>query len=509
MTIHIIFWLLLFTPFVGCIALAVVEKPTFGTVLNLCFAGIGFILTIALIVKFWQQSLDPSVVPSVFSATYFFARQHFFIDGLNLLFLLLVTFISTTTAWFSRFFMLQNLRERRITLRRLKLYHLLYQAFLGAMMLALFANNLGVMWVAIEGATLTTVLLISLYRTPEAIEAAWKYFILCIVGIALALFGTVLVYFAAQMLLSSHEAILWSEMVRYAANFNPSITAIAFIFIFVGYGTKVGLVPLHNWLPDAYSESPGPVSALLAGLLLNVALYCLLRFKIIVDLVNGNVLNQNHLVQYLFFGFGLFSFVFASIAMHQQNNIKRLFSYSSIQHLGFITFALGLGTHEAAQAALLYLFVHALVKSAVFTNVGNIMHLTHTQNMSKTHGLMQRCPKLAWLLLLSTLSIAGLPLSGIFTAELLTLLITFQLYPWLVLVLGCGVVIGLAGLLRNVQPMIFGVATVSDAVAVTEGPVRFSMAPTVIHLVVALILGIYLPPFAAAWLAHAARIIVN
>ena len=200
----------------------------------------------------------------------------------------------------------------------MRFYHAMFQLFIFAMLLALLTNNVGVLWIAMELATLSTVLLVSLYRTPTAIEAAWKYFILCGVGIALALFGTVLLYFAAERVLGEGgEALLWTNLNQVSGQLEPTVLRLAFVFLLVGYGTKVGLVPLHNWLPDAHSEGPTPISAVLSGLLLNIALYALVRFKVLVDGATGT-----HQAGYMMMGFGLLSILVASFSLLRQKDIK-------------------------------------------------------------------------------------------------------------------------------------------------------------------------------------------
>ena len=177
----------------------------------------------------------------------------------------------------------------------MRFYHAMYQLFIFAMLLCLLTNNVGILWIAMELATLSTVLLVSLYRTPAAIEAAWKYFILCGVGIAQALFGTVLLYFAAEKVLGAGGAALhWTNLTQVSNQLEPTILSLAFVFLMVGYGTKVGLVPLHNWLPDAHSEGPTPISAVLSGLLLNIALYALVRCKVLVDGSTGHTPFRRH-----------------------------------------------------------------------------------------------------------------------------------------------------------------------------------------------------------------------
>ena len=187
---------------------------------------------------------------------------------------MLGTFVGFTTSVFSASYIGHELEIGRLTPAYLRFYHAMYQVLMFAMNLALLANNIGLMWVAIELATLTTVLMVGIYRTHEALEAAWKYFILGSVGIALALFGTILVYLAARPVVGEGlDAMVWTALIAKAGGFDPALLNLAFVFLLLGYGTKVGLAPLHAWLPDAHAEGPTPISAVLSGLLLNVALY--------------------------------------------------------------------------------------------------------------------------------------------------------------------------------------------------------------------------------------------
>src|SRR5206468_11069055 len=191
----------------------------------------------------------------------------------------------------------------------LRFYHAMFQAMMGSMNLALVANNIGLMWVGLELATLITVVMVGLYRTPQSIEAAWKYFILASVGISLAFFGTILIYLAGQPALGEGvPAMTWSLLQAAAVRMDPAILDLAFIFLLIGYGTKVGLAPLHAWLPDAHAEGPTPVSAVLSGLLLNVALYAVVRCKVLVE---GSV--QTSFAKQLMMGFGLLSVVLAAL----------------------------------------------------------------------------------------------------------------------------------------------------------------------------------------------------
>lgn len=428
--------------------------------------------------------------------------KQFYIDSFSIILLLLTTFVGTTTAFFSQRYMWHNVETGRISRTQLRLYHTMYQTFMLSMILAVVTNNIGILWVAMEGATLATVLLVSLYRTPEAVEAAWKYFILCIVGIALALFGIILVYFAATQVIADHgNAIFWSVLVQHATAINSTIMTIGFVFLLVGFGTKIGLVPLHNWLPDAHSESPAPMSTLLSGLLLNVALYALIRFKILADLSL-----QSHLAGNLMMGFGLLSFIVAAILLHRQSNIKRLFSYSSVEHMGLITFGFGIGGKLATFSALLYMLVHSLLKSAIFVNVGNIIQMAGTQSMDKIKGLIKQNPLLGWSLLITCLAISGLPPFGIFTSELMLLIATVKIFPIIAGVILLGMIIAFAGLLRNIQPLVYGE---TPDIRIKRENYTLSMTPAIFHALLALIMGVYLPPLLLHCLAQAGTLIVT
>ena len=272
-----------------------------------------------------------------------------------------------------------NSRASRLTPVYLRFYHAMYQTMMFGMNLAFVSNNIGLMWVAVELATLTTVLMVGIYRTHAALEAAWKYFILGSVGIALALFGTILVYMAARPVMGEgQDGMVWTLLVERAANFDAALLNVAFVFLFLGYGTKVGLAPLHAWLPDAHAEGPTPISAVLSGLLLNVALYALLRFKILLAANPASIAPGPLMVT-----MGLVSLIFAAFMLYRRRDIKRLFAYSSIEHMGIIVFAFGMGGPLANFAGLLHMVMHSLTKSAIFYAVGHISQIKGTQRISQ------------------------------------------------------------------------------------------------------------------------------
>jgi hydrogenase-4 component F len=401
--------------------------------------------------------------------------------------------------------MRHEVERGRVGRGRMRLYHSMYQGFLFAMLLALSANNLGILWVAMEAATLTTVLLVSLYRTPESVEAAWKYFILCGVGIAQALFGTVLLYFAAEAGLGQErdDTLLWNVLYAHAGQLEPTVLSIAFVFLLVGYGTKVGLVPLHNWLPDAHSEGPTPMSAVLSGLLLNVALYALVRVKMLVDgsLAASPLGHDPQLAGKLMMAFGLLSFLVASLLLHRQQDVKRLFSYSSVEHMGLMTFAFGIGGALATFAALLHMTVHSLTKSAIFVTVGHAAQVAGTQRIEHIRGLIRTQPAIGWGLVIGAVAIAGFPPFGVFVSEFLVLTATMKAWPWLTVPLLVGLAIAFSGMFRYVQPMVFGEPPPD------QNPVRANMIPVLVHLALVLWLGLSIPNFLAGWFNQATELI--
>ncbi|POR55270.1 hydrogenase 4 subunit F [Bosea psychrotolerans] len=419
------------------------------------------------------------------------------VDDLNIVFVVLNTFIGFTTSVFSASYIAHELETERLTPAHLRFYHAMYQALLFAMNLALVANNIGLMWVAIEMATLTTVIMVGIYRTDAAIEAAWKYFILGSVGIALALFGTILVYMAARPVVGEGlDGMVWTVLIQRVSSFDPALLNLAFVFLLLGYGTKVGLAPLHAWLPDAHAEGPTPISAVLSGLLLNVALYAVLRFKLLLA-ANPAALTPGPLMVTL----GLLSLVFAGFMLYRRRDIKRMFAYSSIEHMGIIVFAFGMGGPLANFAGLLHMTMHSLTKSAIFFAVGHIAQAKGTQKIADLHGLTVSHPVLGWGLVVGVVAIAGMPPLGIFMSEFLVVSSTFARAPLLALPLVLGLLVAFGALMLRVHGLAFGEPTGSSE------PVQASYLPMIGHLALVLMAGIYLPPPLVSWFRHVAGLL--
>ena len=472
-------------PLIGASLLALTGERRWAAELNSAFSFGTFVAATLLVMR---------VIASG-PATLF--DEQFFVDPFNVFLVAVTAFVAFTTALFSRPYMRIEQEHGRITPMRLRLYHCAYQLFTFTMLLTLLTNNVGILWVAMEGATLSTVLLVSLYRTPASLEAAWKYFILCGVGIAQALFGTILLYFAAEKVLGGGTAsLLWTELYAVRDQLEPTVLSLAFVFLLVGYGTKVGLVPLHNWLPDAHAEGPTPISAVLSGLLLNVALYAVVRSKVLVDGALGTGFSGN-----LMMGFGLLSVVVAAFFLSRQRDIKRMFAYSSIEHMGIVTFAFGMGGAVAAFAGLLHMTVHSLTKSAIFFTVGHAAQKTGTQNMDEIRGLIERNPTIGWGLALGTLAILGVPPFGVFASEFMILTTAMHEHPWSTPFLLLGLAVAFAAVFGKVQPMVFGETTAKRL------PHQPALLPVFVHLALVLMLGLYIPPYLEQWYRQAAALI--
>jgi len=468
-------------PFVGAALLVTLPGYRLTARLNVACAGLTF--GAALMILFGDQPAPGT---------------YLLVDDLNIVFIVVNTFVGFTTSLFSASYISHELEIGKLTPAYLRFYHAMYQALMFSMNLALLANNVGLMWVAIELATLTTVLMVGIYRTHEALEAAWKYFILGSVGIALALFGTILIYVAARPVIGEGlEAMIWTSLIRQVAMFDPALLNLAFVFLMLGYGTKVGLAPLHAWLPDAHAEGPTPISAVLSGLLLNVALYALLRFKLLLA-ANPETIAPGPLMTAM----GLTSLLFAALMLYRRRDIKRMFAYSSIEHMGIITFAFGMGGPLANFAGLLHMVMHSLTKSAIFFAVGHIAQVKGTQKIADIRGLTETHPWLGWGLLLGVVAIAGLPPQGIFMSEFLVVTSTFAREPLLAILLVAGLLIGFGALLLRVQGLVFGMPTSSST-----APTNLSYLPMTAHLSLVAAAGIYLPPPLVAWFRHIAGLL--
>lgn len=469
---------LLFIPLSGAILLAYLGSRPIAASINIAVSLFSFIIALGLAVQIKQQKI--SLV----------GNDWFYVDYFSLFLIALTSIIGLTTALFSVHYLINEQKTRKLTRKILRYYYSLYQFFFFAAFLILVTNNVGILWVAMECATLITVWLVGLYHIPQSLEAAWKYLILCGFGLTQALLGTILFYIAAEKLPGSQNMLLWTELHAASSHLSPHMISIAFVFILVGYGTKAGFAPLHNWLPDVYGESIAPVLALLSGVLLNLAFYAILRFKQIADGASGPDFS-NHLL----LGFGLLNIIIAGFFLLRQREIKRLFAYSSIEHIGLISFAFGLGSPLALFAGFLHMMSHSLAKSAVFFSAGQAIQASHSLFMKEIKRLSRDYPALGWGLLLTAFSLIGLPPSALFTSEFLILFTAIKEHIGLTIPLIIGLSMAFAAILFQVQNMVFDQQEHPNTLKITQ----LSLFPIYVHLTLIIGLGLFIPVLLVHW----------
>jgi len=405
---------------------------------------------------------------------------------------ILTGFIGMTTAWFSRHAITVEAEAGRLDARALRAFHALFQAILGFMLLALLSNNVPVTWGAIEAAAIASVLAVGLPRTAAAVEAGWMQFMLCGIGVCLAFFGTAVLYQAAVPALGSGlPAMSWSRLPAAAAEFHPAMLNLAFVFLLLGYATLAGLAPLHAWMASAYAEGPTPVSTVLSGSILNVALFVILRLRGLLDANPGAIAPGPPIM-----ALGLFSLLLAAFSLWRQSDVKRFFAFSTIGQSGVAAFAFGLGGAAATFAGLLHLTLHTLTHAAIFQCVGHAAQLKGGQRFVDIGGLLTRHRALGLTLAAGIVAVAGLPPFGLFASEFLVLAETVRHLPVLGLPLALGLVVGGWALAVRLISLCVGAPTPDRGPA----PGLSALLPAWLHLAVVLVLGLAMPGPVVAWL---------
>ena len=348
------------------------------------------------------------------------------LDTLSAFFILVIAVVVFAASLYSIGYIKRDIEKGAVSSEKARSYYLLFNLFTCSMFFVPAVNNLGLLWVAIEMTTLISAFLVGFYNKKESVEAAWKYIIICSVGIIFALLGTILFSYAFSIS-GLTKSLNWSDMVPVAHILDKNILKIAFIFILVGYGTKAGLAPMHTWLPDAHSQAVAPVSALLSGVLLKTAIYAILRFGIIV--IKG--------VGFGFFAhlmilLGVISLIVSSGFILVQKDLKRLLAYSSIEHIGIIAIGFGLGTPLACAGALLHVFNHALTKSFMFFGAGNIVSIYRKHNMNAIRGVIKAMPFTGLMMFLGVFALTGFPPFSVFISEMMIIIAAFNKGSYLI-----------------------------------------------------------------------------
>ncbi|ACB75745.1 proton-conducting transporter membrane subunit [Opitutus terrae] len=410
-------------------------------------------------------------------------------DALSVWMVLLIAIVSLATSVYAVGYFRRDLAEGAVNEHRFREFYVLTPLFATGMLVVVLANNLGVMWVAVEGTALASVLLVALYNRKTSLEAAWKYVMLGGVGLVLALFGTIFTYAAA--IDKTGGAVMpsfnWSSLLAIAPQLDPSLVTLAFIFVLVGYGTKAGLAPMHPWLPDAHSEAPSPTSAMLSGVSLKIAVYALLRFHILTTACLGTQFSGRMLL-----GFGLGSMLLAGPFILVQKNLKRMLAYSSLEHVGLICVAIGLNAPLAVFGALLHMGYHALTKPVLFFAAGNIHQHCHTLDFRRLGGgLGRNMPVTAVVLGVGAVAVCGLPPFGLFVSELTIIAGGFgaqQLWVSVIVVVSLTVVF--CGVLSRLSRLLLGPAVAGRP---TEPVSPGRLAVIGLPLVALLVFTVWLP----------------
>lgn len=356
----------------------------------------------------------------------------FHLDSLGAIFVLLVGVIGFLTGVFSLPYVKHDVLDKTMDADRVKQYYALFSTFIFTMLLACTTNNIILMWAAVEATTLSTVFLVGVYRNDLCLEASWKYAIVCTTGVAFGLFGTLLVYAnAADVMPNAHDAAFMTAVLPFAGQLDPQLMKIAFVFVVIGFGTKAGLFPMHTWLPDAHSQAPSPVSALLSGVLLKCAILVIIRFYTLDIQAVGAAFPQ-----LLLMVVGALSIVFAALSLISQHDLKRKFAYHSVENVGIIAVCLGFGGPLGVAAAILHCVFHGFTKALLFCLSGNILMKYHTRDLRKICGVIEAMPITATFMVVGLFALAGFPPLAMFVSELMMFISgTAAGYLWLVIVI--------------------------------------------------------------------------
>ncbi|CNK59407.1 hydrogenase 4 subunit F [Yersinia frederiksenii] len=455
--------------------------------------GISLLLVVALTVV-CRVALDGEILA---------AHHWLHIDSLSALFLAILAIIGFITGVYSLGYMRHEVNNGEITVGTLCNYYGFFHLFLFTMLLVVTSNNLILMWVGIEATTLSSAFLVGLYGQRSSLEAAWKYIIICTVGVAFGLYGTVLVYAnAANVLADPGSAIFWTVVAEHAKELDPSLMHLAFVFILIGFGTKTGLFPMHSWLPDAHSEAPSPTSALLSAVLLNCALLVIIRYYIIISTAIGP-----YFPQMLLLVFGMMSVAVSAFFILAQRDMKRLLAYSSVENMGLIAVALGIGGPLGVLAALFHTLNHSLAKTLLFCGSGNVLLKYGTRDMGAIKGIIRVAPLTAVLLAGGALALAGMPPFNVFISEFMVVAAAIKAgHIGLVIVLLLLLTLVLAGLVRMIASTVLG----TPPEAVSKGELGIlTTAPMALLLLLMLLLGVHIPTPVTRLLTDAAQIVLK
>jgi len=480
---------LLLTPVVGAILVTIIKQKRISEIVTVSSAFLILIQVFFIVSKIISEKTI-----TAFGNT-------FYIDSFGAIILLPISIVGFVSAMYSVNYMGRQYDNGMIDMKHITRYYQGLNIFLLTMLIVPITNNMGIMWVTVEATTLVSVLLIMLYFKQNAIESAWKYLIIATVGLSFALIGITFFYYANINVANSADAMNWTGMMYNSKLFDPNLVKIAFVFILIGFGTKAGLAPMHTWLPDAHSEAPTPVSALLSGVLLNCAFYCIVRFHIISSSTIGPAFSSQLLIILAVISVGI-----AAASIYFQKDMKRMLAFSSVEHMGLISLGVGFGGLLGVYGALLQIINHAIVKPMMFFASGTITQKYETKAISKITGVIKAMPATGVLFLIGGLALVGMPPFNIFLSEFLILGAGLKsgqfLATSLVIIF---LVITFAVFLRYVIRMVFG----NPSPEIKNSSMgRLAIIPVAILGALVLILGVYIPEQLQS-LVHDASAIIN
>jgi hydrogenase-4 component F len=425
------------------------------------------------------------------------------VDHLSLYHIFLVNLIFLAASIYATGYFKNKIEIGALALSYVKRYCMLWQAFHALLLLVLLSNNIGVMWIALEATTLVSTFLIVSDSDPLSIEAMWKYLLICSVGIVFAFMGTILTVAAARKMESHGSIFLFSQLIEHARLIDPKLMLFAFIFVVVGFGTKAGLFPMHTWLPDAHSQAPTPVSAVFSGVMLNCALFCIMRYLPITEAALGKD-GQAHSILLLF---GFMSLILAAVFIPIQHDMKRLLAYHSIEHMGIITIGLGIGGFGTF-AALLHTTNHSLSKVLAFFSAGHIGDRYGTRDMRHIAAAVRGVPLWGAAFFISILALIGVAPFSIFMSEFLIVKEAFFKGRYFVvgLFLFCALAVFVSAL-KHAMDVSFGEVKITPSAA---GKPRGIDGLIVFTCILALLLlGIWIPSPFSDFLKSAAMAVEN
>lgn len=468
---------------VGCILLR--KNAVITTLMPVCSGALLLIATVLCVPVLGGEVIDEGM---------------FYMDSVSAVFMLLVALIGFMASIYSRAYIGLEVEEGKVKPKEQGQYYCLMIVFISVMMLTFSVRSMAIVWLGIGATTLVSTFLVGFYHNEESTEAAWKYIILCSVGITIALAGFTLVYASTVGAIDSDMSLDWPALMAAADQLDPTLMKMAMVLIIVGFGTKVGFVPMHTWLPDAHSQAPSPVSGLLSAVLLNCAMYGILRFYIVSEIVNPGFASTIMLI------FGLLSLGAAAFFIVSARDLKRMLAYSSIENMGLIAIGFGIGTPIAIAGAVVQMVAHSITKPILFFSAGNIIQSYGTRDISKIRGVGKTVPLTSGLMAAGTLAIVGCPPFGVFIGEFTLLFGSVDAgMIWVTVLMILLLAIVFAGFVKQVFPMLSGEP---------EGEVENHRGicrnlPIVILLGCTLFIGLFMPDQAKEWLGNVVTVVTG